>query len=120
MISYMLKKTIKVMGISLLSFALGIAFLSEESLLTRVRVSKHSRVGSQSSSAQYNEVASITDSSESSDEFSGKSSLEDVTPGSQKVAYGRFILIPLPEGSETASFHFLNLLDQYISLPPPV
>lgn len=113
----MLRNVIKIFGISLLTIALGSAFLSEENVLVRTRGAKSSRVGGKS---QLSGPLSISISKSSSEETSGTKDLEDVLTWSGK-GQSSLTASPLTHNKNLHSSFISGLLaSRYLSLPPPV
>lgn len=113
----MFRNVIKIFGISLLTLALGSAFLSEENVLVRTRGAKSSRVGGKS---QLSGALSISISKSSSEETSGTKDLEDVLTWSGK-GQSSFRTSPLTHNNNHhVSFISGLLAFRYLSLPPPV
>ncbi|BDA80049.1 hypothetical protein LPTSP3_g29790 [Leptospira kobayashii] len=121
---YMAKKMLRTVGISFLSLALAISFLSDENLLVRVRVVKTTtnRTANTSAKGSFHSQMSSTvqDACESSNENFGKGSPEDADTGYSKSYVCRITFVPVSEGSDVVALYSNLLLDQYLSLPPPV
>lgn len=113
----MFRKVVKIFGISLLTFTLGSAFLSEENVLVRTRGSKSSRVGGKS---QLSSSLSISISRSSSEETSGTKDLEDVLTWSGKGQSSFRTSLLTHNKNHHVSFISGLLASRYLSLPPPV
>lgn len=115
----MFRKAFQFVGVSLLTFALGMAFLSEENVFLRTRTSKSMRLGGKSgqvSGSQFNLKAIL----EKTDGSSGEKDIDEL--GSNGGA-GRFVLLSNEFRRNSKSFlsKFSYILsDQYLNLPPPV
>ncbi|TGL44751.1 hypothetical protein [Leptospira perdikensis] len=108
---------IKILGISLLTFSLGSAFLSEENVLVRTRGAKSSRVGGKS---QLSSSLSVAIHKPSSEETSGTKDLEDVLTWTGK-GHASFAISSLTHTKNLHSSFISGLLaSRYLSLPPPV
>jgi len=122
---YMANKFLRIFGVSFLSLALAVSFLSDENLLVRVRVVKTSnRTTTNSTSAKgsfHSQMSStVQDACESSNENFGKGSLEDADTGYSKSYICRLTFVPVSDRSDVIALYSNLLLDQYLSLPPPV
>ncbi|WP_167884476.1 hypothetical protein [Leptospira ilyithenensis] len=114
---------IRTAGISFLSLALAISFLSDENLLVRVRVVKtpNRPTDTNTKDSFHSQMSStVQDACESSNENFGKGSLEDADTGYFKSYVCRITFVPVSEGSDVITLYSNLLLDQYLSLPPPV
>ncbi|WP_039928403.1 hypothetical protein [Leptospira yanagawae] len=113
----MFRKITNILGVTLLTFSLGSAFLSEENVLIRTRGAKSSRVSGKSQLSGSHLLSSLTSSSE---EGTGTKDLEDIVTWNGRGitgVWGHTLSTSSQNDSQCDSFLLSN---QYLNLPPPV
>lgn len=115
----MFRKTLYLLGVTLLTVSLGVAFLSEDGVFVRTRTNKSTRLGGKSGQVSGSGF-SLSDSKFKTDESSGGKDLEELSNSSTLFASSRFLNLFASEETITASRISNILSDQYLNLPPPV
>ncbi|XDD47024.1 hypothetical protein AB3N60_02755 [Leptospira sp. WS39.C2] len=113
----MFRKITNILGVSLLTFSLGSAFLSEENVLIRTRGAKSSRVTSKS---QLSGSHLLSSQKSSSEEGTGTKDLEDIVTWNGKGITGVGVSTYTSNLNHFAKWNSNLLSNQYLNLPPPV
>ncbi|TGL64972.1 hypothetical protein [Leptospira jelokensis] len=113
----MFRKITKILGVTLLTFSLGSAFLSEENVLIRTRGAKSSRVSGKS---QVSGSHLLSSNKTSSEEGTGTKDLEDIVAWNGRGLTGVWGHILTSRFKDSTEWNSSLLSHQYLNLPPPV
>ncbi|TGL56592.1 hypothetical protein EHQ59_01100 [Leptospira kemamanensis] len=113
----MFRKITKLLGVSLLTFSLGSAFLSEENVLIRTRGAKSSRVTGKS---QLSGSHLLSSQNSASEEGTGTKDLEDITTWNGRGLTGVWVNSLTSDLQKDSEWNSHLLSNQYLNLPPPV
>ncbi|TGM79623.1 hypothetical protein EHQ99_07715 [Leptospira bouyouniensis] len=113
----MFRKMFKIAGVTLLTFSLGSAFLSEENVLIRTRGAKSSRVSGKS---QLSGSHLLSSQNSASEEGTGTKDLEDIVTWNGKGLTGVWVSSLTSNCKNSTQWNSFLLSHQYLNLPPPV
>ncbi|TGM37996.1 hypothetical protein EHQ92_06350 [Leptospira biflexa] len=113
----MFRKIMKIAGVTLLTFSLGSAFLSEENVLIRTRGAKSNRVSGKS---QLSGSHLLSSQKSTSEEGTGTKDLEDIVTWNGKGVTGVWVSSLTSSLKDATQWNSHLLSHQYLNLPPPV